>query len=416
MRTPAGIRSVYVHAPFCARRCCYCDFAVEVNRRPDSAEWLAAIRTELEWVEGTGHVRMARSLETLYVGGGTPSVLDPRHVAGLAAVFGRERTQAPGFEWTVEANPESFTGQVAKRWAQGGVNRVSFGVQSFSPAALRWMGRLHSAGDAAEAVAAARTAGIANLSVDLIFGLPAAVRRDWKGDLEHALGLETPHISLYGLTVEKGTPLARAVGEGRITPCGDARYRDEYLLAAETLAGAGYEHYEVSNFALPGFASRHNTLCWEGAPYLGLGNGAHSHAGGRRWWNERDWAVYREHVARSGSGRAGGEVLTPRQTRLEAVWLGLRTRKGLASAALGPAASAVVRRWEDGGLAERKDGTVRLTPEGWLVLDALTLELETALEPGGVEGSPDPLPAPEAVDGGGPREMFKYPGVRHGTM
>ena len=237
-----------------------------------------------------------------------------------------------------------------------------------------------------------------------------------RGDLERALGLEVPHVSLYGLTVEKGTALARAVGEGRITPCGDARYRDEYLLAAETLANAGYEHYEVSNFALPGFASRHNTACWEGAPYLGLGNGAHSYAGGRRWWNERDWTVYREHVARSGSGRAGGEVLTPRQTRLEAVWLGLRTRAGLASAALEPAASAVVRRWEAGGLAERKDGTVRLTPEGWLVLDALTLELETALEPGGVEGSPDSFPAPEAVDGGGPREMFKYPGVRHGTM
>ena len=416
MKAPGGVRSVYVHAPFCARRCCYCDFAVEVNRRPDSAAWLAAIQTELEWVQGFGRVRLSSALETLYVGGGTPSVLDPRHVAELAAVVGRERTRAPGFEWTVEANPESFTAQVAQRWAEGGVNRVSFGVQSFSPAALRWMGRLHSAEDAGEAVEAARTAGISNLSADLIFGLPPSVSRDWKGDLERVLGLEVPHVSLYGLTVEKGTPLARTVGEGRITPCGGARYREEYLVAAETLARAGYEHYEVSNFALPGFASRHNTACWKGAPYLGLGNGAHSYSVGRRWWNERDWAAYRDRVARSGNGRAGGEVLTPQQARLEAVWLALRTREGVDAAILGPAASPVLHRWEAGGLAEREDGAVRLTPEGWLVLDALAVELEAALERSGPEGSPGPLAASRPVDGGSPGEIFKYPEVRHGTM
>ncbi len=416
MKAPAGVGSVYVHAPFCARRCCYCDFAVEVQRHPDSVEWLAAIRTELEWLEGSGRVRLSPELETLYVGGGTPSVLDPRHVAELAAVVGRERTRAPGFEWTVEANPESFRAQVAKQWVKGGVNRVSFGVQSFSPAALRWMGRLHLADEAGEALEAARAAGIRNLSVDLIFGLPGTVSRDWKGDLERALGLEAPHVSLYGLTVEKGTPLARAVGEERITLCGETRYRDEYLLAAETLARAGYEHYEVSNFALPGFASRHNTACWQGAPYLGLGNGAHSYCDGRRWWNERGWTAYRDRVARSGSARAGGEVPTPQQARLEAVWLALRTRAGLDATAVGTAASPVVGRWEAAGLAEREGGAVRLTPEGWLILDVLTLELEAALERSGSEGSPGPPAASAPVDGGGAREIFKYPGVCHGTM
>ena len=409
MKAPAHrIGNLYVHAPFCTRRCRYCDFAVEVNRRPDGAEWLAAIRAELEWAEGPGRIPLAPSLETLYVGGGTPSVLDPRLVARLAEVVGRGRIRAPGFEWTVEANPESFSGRVAERWAKGGVNRVSFGVQSFDRAALRWMGRLHAPADAGAAVRAARAAGVQNLSVDLIFGLPSTVPRDWRGDLERALGLEVPHVSLYGLTVEKGTPLARQVGEGRVAPCGDERYRDEYLLAAEILARAGYDHYEVSNFARPGFESRHNRACWSGAPYLGLGNGAHSHHGGRRWWNERAWPAYRDRVARSGSGRAGSERPTLRQTRLERVWLALRTAAGLDAAEVGAAASAVTRRWVAAGLAERGSGAVRLTPAGWLVLDELTVELDAALD----RSESGARPARRArraqtVDGRGAREIIK---------
>lgn len=378
-----AIRNVYVHAPFCARRCCYCDFAVEVNRRPDSGDWLSTIRNELESLETSGEIRLASNLETLYVGGGTPSVLDPRQIAGLAGVVGALRVAQPGFEWTVEANPESFTGRTAEHWARGGVNRVSFGVQSFSPGALRWMGRLHSAADAAEVVRLARSGGITNLSVDLIFGLPAAVPRSWEEDLDRALGLEVPHISLYGLTVEDGTPLARPVREGRAAPAGEARYRDEYLLAAETLSRAGYEHYEVSNFARPGFASRHNLACWKGLPYLGLGNGAHSYADGRRWWNERDWPVYRDRIRATGRARADSEALTPEQSRLEAVWLALRTRGGLDAAILDEDASRLIRIWEERGLARREAESIRLTPEGWLVLDDLTLELEPHELPGG---------------------------------
>lgn len=379
----AAIRNVYVHAPFCARRCCYCDFAVEVNRRPDSGDWLSTIRGELRSLETSGGIHLASTLETLYVGGGTPSVLDPRQIAGLAGVVGSARIARPGCEWTVEANPESFTGGTAAHWARGGVTRVSFGVQSFNAEALRWMGRLHSAADAAEAVGLAKAGGIANLSVDLIFGLPAAVPRSWEDDLDRALGLDVPHISLYGLTVEKGTPLARAVREGRAAPATDSRYRDEYLLAAETLARAGYEHYEVSNFARPGFESRHNLACWKGAPYLGLGNGAHSYADGRRWWNERDWPVYRDRIRATGRACADSEALTPEQSRLEAVWLALRTREGLDTALLDEDASRLVRIWEGKGLARREADSIRLTPEGWLVLDDLTLELEPHRPPGG---------------------------------
>lgn len=377
------ITNVYVHAPFCARRCCYCDFAVEVDRSPAGWRWLAAIRAELDTLRAAGEAPLAVPLDTLYVGGGTPSLLEPRFIAGLAEVIGTRRLVNPALEWTVEANPESFSVGVAGVWAAGGVNRISFGVQSFDPGALRWMGRLHSAADARVAVERARAAGVANLSVDLIFGLPDNVPRSWEKDVTRALDLEVPHISLYGLTVEKGTPLHRAVGQGRAPMPADDRYREEYLYAAETLTRAGYRHYEVSNFALPGFASRHNRACWEGAPYLGLGNGAHSYHGGRRWWNERDWAVYTEGIMGSGQARAGDEVPSAEQSRLEALWLALRTAEGLNEGQLGAGARPVVRRWEAAGWALRSAGRTRLTPRGWLLLDELTIELESAL------GDPD---------------------------
>lgn len=374
------ITNVYVHAPFCARRCCYCDFAVEVNRRPGGTSWLESIGRELDTLRASGEAPLAPKLDTLYVGGGTPSLLEPRFVAGLAGVIGRRRLEHPELEWTAEANPESFSERVAGVWAAGGVNRISFGVQSFDPDALRWMGRLHSAGDAGDAVKRARAAGVTNLSVDLIFGLPDRVRRSWEEDVVRALELEVPHVSLYGLTVEKGTPLHRAVGEGRARMPAEGRYREEYLYAADTLSQAGYGHYEVSNFALPGFASRHNRACWEGAPYLGLGNGAHSYHGGRRWWNERDWAAYNQRIARTGRALAGDERLTDEQSRLESLWLGLRTAEGLEEDGLdADAAHPVLRRWEAASWALRSAGRTRLTPRGWLLLDELTVELASTL-------------------------------------
>ncbi|MDE2805191.1 MAG: radical SAM family heme chaperone HemW [Gemmatimonadota bacterium] len=373
------IANVYVHAPFCARRCCYCDFAVHVDRSPDGGRWLAVIRREFEAVRDSGEAPLAETLDTLYVGGGTPSLLDARYVAELGDLIGRGRMRSPGFEWTVEANPESFTRDVAREWKAGGTNRISFGVQSFDARALRWMGRLHSPEQAGSAVRLARAVGIANVSVDLIFGLPDGVSRSWRDDVERALDLGVPHISLYGLTVEKGTSLCRLVSQGRARMPADDRYREEYLFAAETLAGAGYDHYEVSNFALPGFASRHNRACWTGASYLGLGNGAHSYHSGRRWWNERDWGTYAERVERSGNARDGTEALTPEQSRLERIWLALRTAGGLDALDLGPGAAPVVRDWMSRGLARHTGTRIRLTPAGWLLLDDLTLELEAVL-------------------------------------
>jgi oxygen-independent coproporphyrinogen-3 oxidase len=369
------VASVYVHAPFCARRCVYCDFAVSVRRVADVGGWLSALGAELEWLREEGLFRLAEPIETLYVGGGTPSLMGAEAMGRLAALFG-SRVDPERIEWTVEANPESFTPAVAGGWAAAGVNRISLGVQTFHEPALRWMGRLHGAEGARRALQAARDASIENVSVDLIFALPASTGRSWRDDLDGVLSLGVPHVSLYGLSVEPGTPLGRDVSEGRVSPVDEERYRDEFLAAAEVLTGAGYEHYEVSNFARPGFRSRHNAAYWDGSPYLGLGNGAHGFAPPIRRWNVRSWEDYSDRMARGASPVSDEETLDAEAQSLERVWLGLRTRAGVPHPRAGSPAHALVSKWLEAGWAERSAERVRLTAQGWLLLDRLAVELD----------------------------------------
>lgn len=371
-----GVGSVYVHAPFCARRCGYCDFAVTVSSGGDAEAWVDAIAAELDLVEREGVFTLAPRLDSVYVGGGTPSLLGSRAMEALGNVLGKDRLVSRDFEWTAEANPESFTPELASAWRRAGVNRVSIGVQTFHEPALRWLGRLHGPEGAERAVQTAKDAGLTNLSVDLIFGLPAGIGRSWEEDLERALDLDVPHVSLYGLTVEPGTPLGRAVAEGREDPLDDDRYREEFLRAAAWIGDAGYEHYEVSSFARPGFASRHNAVYWEGRPYLGLGNGAHSYLHPLRRWNVRDWGAYRDRVLAGEAAEEGSELIDREAHALERIWLALRTRHGLGCAELGGEAQALVGRWERDGLAVLAADRVRLTLSGWLVLDRLAVELD----------------------------------------
>ena len=382
---PSPIRSVYVHAPFCARRCPYCDFAVQVRRVGDLPGWRAGLEDELRTLAAEGRFPLAASLETLYVGGGTPSLLGAGAMTALAALIGPERLRGGDLEWTAEANPESFTPEVAAVWRAAGVNRVSLGVQSFHEPALRWMGRLHGPDGARQAVATARAAGLAELSVDLIFALPDETGRSWDTDLDEVIELAPPHVSLYGLAVEAGTPLGWSVAEGRVRPASEERYREEYLSAVERLSAAGYLHYEVSNFALPGHGSRHNRVYWEGGAYLGLGNGAHSFSEPLRRWNLRDWDEY---VRAARAGRlpvAGQEEVVGESRRLERVWLALRTDRGVAREELGPGARRLSQRWLARGLARSDADRVRLTAEGWLLIDQLAVELAGALEERGPE-------------------------------
>ena len=372
-------RHLYIHVPFCARRCTYCDFSIAVRPEPPVAAYLAALARELE------RVVVPPAPETVYLGGGTPSSLGGAGLAALAGLLGLKGRPA---EFTVEANPEDITPEGARDWVRAGVNRVSLGAQSFDDAVLAWMHRTHRAERIGEAVRAARGAGIENLSLDLIFALPAALGRDWRRDLDAAAALEPDHISLYGLTVEPGTPLFRQAGRGQFVAAGEQRYADEYLEAHERLAGSGYRFYEVSNAARPGREAVHNRAYWRLAPYLGLGPSAHSFDGLSRWWNEPAYARWRRLVAEGQSPVVGREILNDHQRQLEQTYMGLRTTDGVTlPQPCPPSLGVAVERWVASGWAELDPeagqpspwgsvpvppGTrVRLTPQGWLRLDEL---------------------------------------------
>lgn len=359
---------LYVHVPFCARRCSYCDFAIAVRRETPSAAFRDAILRE--WHHGRHDPRFAAedALHTLYFGGGTPSRLDPVVLAELVAALTDGRTAGVDAEVTLEANPEDVTATRAAAWVAAGINRISLGVQSFDPGVLTWMHRTHSVEQVQESLAVLRGVGLTNISVDLIYAVPDHLDRDWLRDLDLALALEPEHISLYGLTFEAHTPLERWRLRGEVLPATDTRAAGEYLAAHAALLAAGFEHYEVSNAARPGYRSRHNNAYWSRAPYLGLGPSAHSAAGRERWWNTREWAEYERRTRDGEPLSAGTELLDETAVRLETLYLGLRTLDGLPRALL-PAATR--RAWQDAGWAIEGKDRLSLTPEGWLRLDAL---------------------------------------------
>ena len=359
---------LYLHVPFCARRCSYCDFAIAVRREVPTEAYVRAVLRE--WEQWQAHESWSQSgaVDTIYFGGGTPSRLDPRGVAALLQRIGRDRRVAAGAEITLEANPEDVTPEHAAAWARAGVNRVSLGAQSFAPAVLEWMHRTHSPAQTGAAVEALRGAGITALSLDLIFGLPAALGRDWRADLDRALALEPDHLSLYGLTVEERTPLARWTARGEVVPVDEDRYAAEFLEADAVLAGAGYEHYEVSSYARPGRRAVHNSAYWRRAPYIGLGPSAHSGWGRERRWNLREWSAYERALETGATPVAGSERLDDEAVELEELYLGLRTGDGVE---IGRLAAGTRAAWLSSGWAIESGGRVRLSPEGWLRLDAL---------------------------------------------
>ena len=359
---------VYFHVPFCARRCSYCDFAIAVRRETPSGAYVAAVLRE--WAAWLEHPVWAESpvVRTIYFGGGTPSRLDPAGIGEILTRIRTDRPVEPDAEITLEANPDDVTPAAARAWRAAGVTRLSLGAQSFSAEALQWMHRTHDPAAIGRAVAVARDAGLADVSLDLIFALPRNVPRSWEEDLDRGLALEPDHVSLYGLTTEPHTPLARWTAGGRVRPADDARYAGEYLLAHARLGSAGFEHYEVSNAARPGRRARHNSAYWRRAAYIGLGPSAHSGFGDRRRWNLREWVQYERAIGR-GEGWVGGEeVLDPAAIRLEGVYLGLRTLEGVPLEWVGASRASA---WASEGWAVLADGRVRLTAEGWLRLDAL---------------------------------------------
>jgi oxygen-independent coproporphyrinogen-3 oxidase len=367
----ASPRHVYVHVPFCARRCSYCDFSIAVRRVAPVDEYLAALEAELS----VRFPAVQGEVDTIYLGGGTPSQLGGLGVRSALDLVRARFPAAKDAEVTIEANPDDLSAETARAWVDAGVNRLSLGSQSFNDLALQWMHRSHDAAAIGQAVQAARHGGLTNLSLDLIFALPSALNRDFENDVNELLALQPEHVSLYGLTVEPGTPLGGWIARGKAVEQPEEGYEAEFLLAHELLTAAGFEHYEVSNYARAGRRARHNAAYWAAVPYVGLGPSAHGFDGEVRRWNTRTYSDWCDCAKELRDPIGGDERLTAENRIAESVYLGLRTNAGLA---LEPGEDALVAPWIAAGwvtLHGHGGRTLRCTASGWLRLDSLAASL-----------------------------------------
>ncbi|MFQ5736155.1 MAG: radical SAM family heme chaperone HemW [Thermodesulfobacteriota bacterium] len=382
-----GTIGVYVHIPFCASRCPYCDFA-STACAPDEAGYVRCLERELRGVIERGEAASTSLLESIYIGGGTPSLFSPASVGRIIASVKAAFAPAPSCEVTIEANPESSDGERLAGYVEAGGNRLSLGIQSLDDGELRTLGRIHTARGAVSAFCAARKAGFENIGVDLIFGVPGGSERSFAASLSRAVELGPEHISVYGLTYEEGTTLTRAKEAGRLDGLPSEEQEERmYRYASRLLTGRGFVHYEVSNWALPGLESRHNSRYWLGGEYVGLGAGAHSYspapAWGKRTWNEASVEGYMGRIAEAGEARAGVEVLDRGQAMTESLMLGLRMlRRGLRTdefrERFGLVPEEAFERCaalEEQGLIRSSGGGLFLTGRGVLLSDELFIEM-----------------------------------------
>jgi oxygen-independent coproporphyrinogen III oxidase len=367
---------VYVHIPYCISRCPYCDFNTYVGIEDTAAEYVDALLREAEgWASRAGD----REAGSVFIGGGTPSLLDPslarRLLDGIRASF----RVASWAEITMEANPETVDVDRLRAFRDAGVDRVSFGAQSFAPHVLVTLGRAHGAERTKEAVAQARAAGFDNLNLDLIYGTPGETPDDWRRSLDEAIALEPEHLSAYSLTIEEGTAFGAAVASGTMPAPDEDDQASKYETALDVLADAGYEHYEVSNWARPGRASRHNLIYWTQGSYAGLGAGAHGYLDGVRSWNEK---LPRTYIDRASDPVAGSERLEPAASADEWLVLRLRLVAGIdlaeAEAITGRGLHEAAARLESAGLVRLHGSRMESTRRGLL----LASEIALALTPG----------------------------------
>ena len=373
MEVPAVPFGIYIHVPFCAARCGYCDFNTYV---PSSAgqpsDFLQAALREIAYARAE---LGERQVSTIFIGGGTPTLLGTdllRLLDGVAEAFGLVN----GAEVTTEANPESTDPELLRALHRGGFTRVSLGMQSAAPHVLRTLDRVHTPGRAPAAAVEAREAGFEHVSLDLIYGTPGESDADWAGTLEAALAAEPDHISTYALTVEKGTAMSRAVQSGALSAPDDADQARRYAYADVFLRAHGFDWYEICSWATSADARcHHNIGYWRSYDWWGIGPGAHSHVDGVRWWNVLRPAAYARALADGRSPSAGREVLTADDRALERVMLGLRERGGLALASLTPASARAVELEVSRHRVTIVDGSVQLTRKGRLFADAVAREL-----------------------------------------
>ena len=369
-------RSAYIHIPFCRHRCGYCNFSVVAGRDDLVESFLEAISRELSWLGAPQEV------DTLYFGGGTPTHLAPSELDRLCQLALQWHPLAAGYEWTVEANPADVTHERLEVLARHGVNRISLGAQSFRTEKLELLERDHRAAEIFRAVRLAREAGM-QVAIDLIFATPGETLTEWQADLDEALSLDPEHISTYGLTFEKGTSFWSRLARDELTTAPEQLERDMYLAAIDRLSQAGWEHYEVSNFARPGRRSRHNEAYWSGLGYFAAGPGAARYVDGVRETNHRSTTTYLKRVLAGESPAADRECLDPRRRAREFLVFSLRRLEGIAreefhertGEPLDSLVGKAIARFVELGLLADDGHTVRLTREGLLISDSLWPEL-----------------------------------------
>jgi putative oxygen-independent coproporphyrinogen III oxidase len=363
---------LYLHIPFCLTKCHYCDFYSSTDSSPIQ-DFIAALAQEMRLYRACHPL-----FDTLYLGGGTPSLLAAEDITEIFRQIHRNFTFTTDAEITLEANPDDVTAAKLRLWRDLGVNRLSLGVQSLNDIELRFLGRRHTAAQSRQAALLAREAGFDNLGIDLIYALPGQTEAGWLATLKEVLVLQPEHLSCYLLTIEADTPLGKQQARGKFSPVPEERQRRFFLRTSEYLAERGYLHYEVSNFAREErYLARHNSKYWLQVPYLGLGPSAHSFNWRWRWWNVRSVQEYCRLIGEGRAPIAGKEYLTQTQQHLETLCLGLRTCKGIALADLihFPKSEQTLAGLCEAGLLTIEQDRARPTPEGFLVADSLALML-----------------------------------------
>ncbi len=378
---------IYIHIPFCRKACHYCNFHFSTSLAQKPA-FLQALSTEIHLVAGgtrfagPGGYLHDKPVETIYFGGGTPSLLEPEELHNIVRKLYTSFSITPDAELTLETNPDDITPARLLAWKASGINRLSVGVQSFLDTELQWMNRAHSAAQSLQALAWAHEAGFYNITIDLIYGTPSLSDEQWEATVRQAVGLNIPHLSCYALTVEPSTALHHLIRQKKSADVDPEKQARQFLLLMKLMEENGYEHYEISNFARTGMRSRHNTAYWQGKHYAGLGPSAHSFNGVSRQWNVANNAKYISSL-QQGILPSETEVLTTTQQLNEYIMTSLRTIEGLdlihVDQAFGPKALQHIERtigkYQRTGKISRENGALRLTPEGKLFADGIAADL-----------------------------------------
>jgi oxygen-independent coproporphyrinogen-3 oxidase len=372
--------SLYIHIPYCVKKCPYCGFYSTPYEEEEADAFISALRAE---ASGYHPDFRNRTFRTVYVGGGTPTVLSLEQIRGIGRIIADNFRVTDSAEFTVEANPNSVSERTLAAWQEAGANRLSLGVQSFSDDVLRILGRLHTGAQASSAFRLARQAGFLSIGMDLIYGVPGQTALQWEESLEKAVACGPEHLSLYGLSLDDGSAFKQDVEEGRLAAPDDDSAADQYEAALAALRRAGYPRYEISNFSLPGFACLHNMNYWERGEYLGLGPGAWSFLRGRRCHAIADAPEYTRRLSNGIPVVTGAELVGPEPARQETLLLNLRTMKGMELRCFekehGPRSLQRLERnmapLVEAGLLRLRGGRVSLTDRGILLSNEVLARL-----------------------------------------